>query len=256
MIGNKITSVVHIHIPRTAGSSLQAHLTRVLRNAGVTFTSEHCFWGDYPPAPDRLFFVVLRDPIDRVLSLYNYIRATPEHSKHALCMSRPLWRVLLTNQDSQFANAHARHLIGRRAAGVVIGKQDIKAAADVLRRPDVIWTTSDAIDSGLAELSRRVGVAIPPMAEYRNRSIAEEASRFTRAVAKATNLWDCEFYRIAKLRGLRRRAGMLASFPMRYTHWLSIWLTHFHPLRPRPAKKRGGLIRIVDGVVYSGDART
>lgn len=99
--------LVHFHLAKTAGKSLLAAMRDHLGDAAVSFnpSQQEAFrtrirgekWkvisghlsGAHGPIRNRLrrryeFFTVLRDPIDRFYSAYNYIRKTPMSGLHDL----------------------------------------------------------------------------------------------------------------------------------------------------------------------------
>ena len=59
-----------IHIPKTGG-------TAVVRALGMEHTGHHCGWWDYPAeTKDYLTFAIVRDPLARFVSQYNYAMST------------------------------------------------------------------------------------------------------------------------------------------------------------------------------------
>lgn len=196
----RVTSLVHIHIPRAAGSSLHAHLYGPMHSAGIDLISEHCFWGDYPPAEGRLFFVVLRHPIDRILSLASYILATPQHAKRAHLEAVGLEAYLRdkSSRTDQMTNGQVRMLAGRDTIGSEVGLKDYMAAAAVLRRPDVVVAFADDLPAGIAVLSERLGVDILDEAPRRNAAEPREWSGEARWLISVTNRWDGDLYRYAQ----------------------------------------------------------
>ena len=67
--------------------------------------------------------MVLRDPVERVLSLASYIMANPHHGKHAELLEQDLALYLARRniRYTQFANAQVRHLAGRNCVLQNIG---------------------------------------------------------------------------------------------------------------------------------------
>lgn len=90
--GDELPRVCFVHVPKTAGSSLTAFFSEAyngLRLPALTtldyelytqaqlkayrFYSGHCYWRDYSRLPsDTRMFTVLRQPVARVVSLYQY----------------------------------------------------------------------------------------------------------------------------------------------------------------------------------------
>jgi len=93
-----------MHVPRSSGSSLHAWFVAALGTAGVAQASSpdevaavtsggaapavvsgHYLHGVHArlTGRDHRYVVLLRDPVERVLSLFRYIRGLPGHSRHA-----------------------------------------------------------------------------------------------------------------------------------------------------------------------------
>ena len=131
MVG--MTTVLHLHIPRTGGTSVSRALRSALRDrrtvltasgqdlrealkdgAEIGLVSGHFRWGMHNGLPtDYVYFVVLRDPVERVKSLYDYIRSQPTHRLHALYATTTL-EGLLARPDLRLAlsNGQVRQIAG------------------------------------------------------------------------------------------------------------------------------------------------
>ena len=93
--------IVYLHIPKTAGKSQQLLFTDIYGEQKVfwhpgdgsaeldtaSVIGGHRHLDSYEPLPNALFVSVVRDPLDRVLSHFNWI-ANPEYGKNALWQSR------------------------------------------------------------------------------------------------------------------------------------------------------------------------
>lgn len=183
-----VREVVHIHIPRTAGSSLETHLDIPLKNAGVSLKSGHFIWGDYPPEPCRMFFTVLREPVARVASVIQYIAGNPAHRLHAEYHANgPLACMPI---KGALANFQVKSLVGRHTLNRQIVASDAVRAVETLSRPDVIACTPATINDGLRRLSAAIGVEIGDLAEHRNQSSATVHSIDVLRRARELNRWD------------------------------------------------------------------
>lgn len=183
-----VREVVHIHIPRTAGSSLQAHLGAALKQSPAQFRSGHFLWGDHPPELGRVFFIVLREPVARVASCVQYIADNPSHRHHDGCVKNgPL---SLLSSRGQMANFQVKALVGRSALERPILAADAIRAVETLSRPDVIACTPATINDGLRRLSAAVGIEIGDLAEHRNQSSATVHSIDVLRRARELNRWD------------------------------------------------------------------
>lgn len=161
-----VREVVHIHIPRTAGSSLEAHIRKPLKRAGVALTAGHFMWGDYPPESGRLFLITLREPIARAASVVRYIRASPDHPSHERLMSEGLDSILFPT--SAMGDFQVRSLVGREALHRMARFHDVRAAINVTDRGDVIVCTPETMADDLARLAARTGANIDPLAPHIN----------------------------------------------------------------------------------------
>ena len=129
-----------IHIPKAAGSSINAVLRRFFLGNNMKLASifdymhfaddfrwVHVISAHLPffvfeaERPKRKLFTVLRDPTARVISNYNYILATPAHSAHhyvknkglslAQCFDHPALKVEVTNFQTKMLGWSARQPI-------------------------------------------------------------------------------------------------------------------------------------------------
>ncbi|MDX2101961.1 MAG: sulfotransferase family 2 domain-containing protein [Alphaproteobacteria bacterium] len=97
---NQDRPLVLLHVPHTGGTSLIYVMTDQVRRADYHF----CHWDEFvanplPPGvhvlqghydycmiqtimPDARVFLVVRDPIDRLISAYNYLQRTTDHPLH------------------------------------------------------------------------------------------------------------------------------------------------------------------------------
>ncbi|PEQ14428.1 hypothetical protein B2G71_02210 [Novosphingobium sp. PC22D] len=104
--------LIHIHVPKCSGSSVNALVSRkfgtravsfdhpdikkILQEKDNRFRDENfdCFFGHTTANLDDLFdrpvikFSIMRDPIDRICSFFNYIHMTPAHPLHSALRER------------------------------------------------------------------------------------------------------------------------------------------------------------------------
>ncbi len=131
--------VIFTHVPKSAGSTIKTVLYRQYREkmfqfyAGVYGTSEELLHAVVQKSETDLramqaisghvpyglhnriqgqwqYFIVLRDPVKRVLSAYFYARSVPKHPKYGDAMR--LSAVEYLAQNPAFATLHIRYLLG------------------------------------------------------------------------------------------------------------------------------------------------
>lgn len=187
----QVRDVVHIHIPRTAGSSLHAHLAGALSRSGITLQTGHFFWGDHPPEEGRVFFTVLREPVARVVSALQYIAGNKAHQDHQEYHANgAAW---FLNASVTMSNFQTKALAGRHTLQKPVTALDLDQALATISRPDVV-ACSD-LDEGLARLAALTGAEIGPLSEHRNTSerIAyspEILARIAETNQLDAKLWD------------------------------------------------------------------
>lgn len=168
---------LHIHIPRCAGFSLHAELfccfppqhvlenhaaslpdlSSVARSRPTLVTGHFPFMKTPHDGRDYLYLVPLRDPVERALSLFQYIRQTPSHRLHRRSVGEHyslLDAIEDTTSSLQFRDGQIRNLLGHDAFGFEeVDESGFRQAADILARPDVLVGLTDNY-AGLVERVR------------------------------------------------------------------------------------------------------
>ena len=141
---SKNTKYIFLHIPKTAGRTLESILNRNFpQSSQFDLNSWSSVWnraeqlkslpdsdkektslirGHYPfglhlhlPG-DVKYFSFLRSPVDRVISLYEYIRRNPKHHLHSLVSEKgfTIRDFLHLEQTDEFRNSQTRMIAGQR----------------------------------------------------------------------------------------------------------------------------------------------
>jgi hypothetical protein len=216
-----VTTLIHLHIPRTGGITVSRLLRTAYRGrvivdyrdledfrkqtamcSDIALVVGHSFWGLHEFLPGATYFVVLRDPVARVLSLYDFIRTQRAHRRYAEFNSRKLEEILSVPgiERKLLANGQVRQLIGPQAEGAAMGEAELERAWSNLCLSDVVIAFTDQLANGLAQLSERVGIPIGMPTKTRNASPRSNVSDEGRRRIELLNQWDRELYSRARER--------------------------------------------------------
>ena len=183
---------VFLHVPKTAGSSLRTVLSRQYGARHVLYFDLGA--GDRRPMPDIaaslrqgmagrdirlitghqflglhealrepcLYFTLLRDPVERVLSEYFYAFTYPHHAHRDAILSGQLGPIdFLTGPQHRRGDAQAQLLAGRT------GRPLLEAALANLADTIAVAGVAEEFDRSLLLIARRLGWA-PPLYVARN----------------------------------------------------------------------------------------
>jgi hypothetical protein len=201
-------SSIHAHIAAAvgrehwiSGNTHESIRAQAEETTDVKFVTGHFFWGAHEYFDDSIYFVVLRNPIDRVGSLYDYIRNNPAHQHNALYQQKSLWEILHLPDAKrmQISNGQVRQLIGASSAGKKVYIWHFIKALRNITRPNVVVTFLDQIQAGLTELADKAGLDIPTDLAVtntisRNPIAKEDARRIFQL-----NRWDTMLFYLARL---------------------------------------------------------
>ncbi|NMC49415.1 MAG: sulfotransferase domain-containing protein [Desulfovibrio sp.] len=178
-------TLLHLHIPRTGGSSVRAFLGSLFppqavrsqdfhsskesleelrANArAIRLVSGHFHYGLHECFEDSLYVVVLRQPVARVVSLYNYIRQTPGHRLHGFFNEPGM--TLKTFYDRhlelspQFQDGHVRQLLrlDQNPHYRPLDQEDLEAALAHLTSPKTLVVPLERLDLLPRLLERHFG---------------------------------------------------------------------------------------------------
>lgn len=183
-IDRKQTTVVHLHIPKSAGTSLNIQLmahypeeARIDARAGsphqqisalppaerakIGLVAGHCVHGLHRILPRKvLYLAVLRRPGPRLLSFYRFIQRMPAHPQHQLVLSKApdfgrFLELSQTHSELQFEmdNGQVRRIAGAQP-GLDIA-QLYEVACRHLTAPDMIHGVVEHLDPFLQRLLDR-----------------------------------------------------------------------------------------------------
>jgi len=167
-----IRQLVFVHIPKTAGLSLHSalesiygkastlrvgngddlqHLRQLPDNQAINkaFLSGHFFYNDIKNRcqPDALLISILRDPVKRILSNYNYITNWNKH---------PLYEQTVRQSFSEHVYANQKFFRGL-CCRQLSGATQADAAIRIVRSRYALVGITEELDPFVAALSRIIG---------------------------------------------------------------------------------------------------
>jgi hypothetical protein len=219
-------TVIFLHIPKTAGTTLYRIIERQYKpgdvyaiggtaqsfdtfknlpeadKAAVRLLKGHIDFGVHALLPQpATYFTILRDPVERIVSYYHFVRRTPEHYCHELVTSKGLsLAAFLDSKADVMANNGQTRMIAGQLYGYPFGECPdhlLETAKQNLRRHFAVVGLTERFDETLLCLKRSFGWRnlfyarenVAPARQRPNR--VDEA---TRAAIVAANRLDMELY--------------------------------------------------------------
>jgi hypothetical protein len=225
-------TVIFVHIPKTAGTTLNGIIDWHYRKKDIyTFGIDgsiddfknlsesrrsrirllrgHVGFGihEYLPGPSS-YFTILREPIDRVISYYWYVRRTPESFWYNLITSNnmSLQDLVESKQDTMLHNGQTRFLCGMKSAHEMgfsqCAERELEIAKKNLRDNFAVVGLAERFDETLILLKRAFGwrmLLYIPLNVSVERSPCEELPKATRDTIVEANLLDIQLYQYAAI---------------------------------------------------------
>jgi hypothetical protein len=223
-------TIIFLHIPKTAGTTLHRIIERHYpRDRIYTFWQDgspedfenlsharrsefymlrgHVGFGVHEllPGPST-YFTVLREPIDRVVSYYYFVRRTSQHYCHELVTSNnmSLKEFVNSRRDFMVDNGQTRMLSGL-GQGHELGfgkctKEHLEKAKRNLQEKFSVVGLTEAFDETLLLLKSEFGwrkIFYARQNVSTDRPIKDELSQSTLNAIAQNNLLDFELYRFA-----------------------------------------------------------
>lgn len=235
-----LASLVFVHIPKTAGGTItriiaqnypqatiyriegdnRASIQRLLALPDERRQRLRCVVGHAPVGLERYLrqpaasFTLLRDPVERVISLYHYILRRPTHYLHKEVTSRrlSLEAFALSSLTPELDNCQTRHLSGDPAVDCVFGAGPIddatyRAALANVEAGLAAVGVQERFAESLFVFARRFGwTALATVSKNRAPAARGETPAAVREAIAARNAYDCALYQAAN----RRLDGDLA----------------------------------------------
>lgn len=215
--------IVFAHVPKTAGATLRKLLIAVYgeqavywvlpgqserslkelanmpmsRRRELKVVTGHLPFGliDHllPKPPD--YITLLRDPVSRIRSLYQYIASDPGHQHHALVRSCSISEFVSANLSDLY-NHQTRLMAGDGHLRRSINEADLAVAEHNLARFALVGV-QERFDDFVQALSRRYGWRTIPQVE--NSNVAQDASvavpKEARQIIERNNAFDLRLHR-------------------------------------------------------------
>lgn len=216
------TCIVFLHVPKAAGQTLNAILARqyaqsatvivenpsdvetsyarVAQQRPVALVRGHVPYGIHERLGiDALYITMLREPVARVISMYEYIKRTPEHRLHDILRTEQMTLSRFVTSDinrEEVVNGQTRLLSGMLDRDP--DEQTLAAALTNLERIAAVGL-SERFDESALLMKRRFGWKLPL---YIRKNAApspslDGVSRRDRAIIERRNELDIELYRAA-----------------------------------------------------------
>ena len=242
-----LTPLVFVHIPKAAGTSLKALITKIYQGRPIVLFSPgdglldqfkalppqrraqcavlggHAPFGlqsvfDETPASPAVI-TVLREPVARVVSLYRYIFREPAHPKHAMFSAdRPtIQDVYAESTFAPFDNHQTRFLAGKFAHAKPFGSltpEDLAAAKTNLELGCRAFGIQSRMAESLTLFQRDLNWPKAKLPAFNTSPKISEAPAITDADRKAiaaNNSLDLDLYAFASDLFERRLAGEQAK---------------------------------------------
>jgi SAM-dependent methyltransferase len=276
MSGDPVRTAIFLHIPKTGGKTLDEVFARhyapestysiyePLRTAlpklaalpaetlgRIRLLRGHFPFGLHPYLPQPAdYFTMLRDPIDRVVSFYYFVRQTPDHYLHTLVADSALGLAdaVRAGWTTELDNGQTRLLAGLQDDQIPVGQcrpEHLAQAQDNIEQYFVVCGLTERFDDSLILFKRALGwnrlSYSPGLNATANRPRLADLDRSTRRLIEETQALDVALYPWAAARFRRQARGLLFHLE-RSLHAVRLFGARLAPghvehiRQPRPAR--------------------
>jgi hypothetical protein len=209
--------VIFLHIPKTGGSTMrgvldreygQSHILRVspdtpteaLHKAGIHCIYGHCRYGLHQHVRQKTTYITfLRDPLDRILSMFYYIRSRPQNKMHDTVKQMSLREFVTTTEPRiqvPLHNHQTRMISGKK-------QPDLKTAIDHIKKDFAVVGVTDMYPESVFMMRKALGW---DDASYKKANVTRKRRKKTdippkvKQIVREHNQLDYELYAFAKER--------------------------------------------------------
>jgi hypothetical protein len=217
--GGKPNLLIHLHMPKTGGTTLKkiikknyppsitfdvydrANLDNILND--LSTKKVKCIQGHMPFGVHEYFsqsstyITLLRDPVDRVISEYYFIRSIPSHSLHETVSKMALKEF---QEEERNKNAQTRYILGS-GIGKTLTADDLAEAKQNLQDYFSIVGITEMFNESVFLMGREFGwkhVNYRKKNVTKNRPSKAELSENLIEKMKENNELDIELYKFGK----------------------------------------------------------
>jgi hypothetical protein len=214
--------LIFLHIPKTAGATLQGVLHReyqgspmldlstpesereleamsTAERSSIRLVTGHFYFGVHSLFPqESAYLTILRDPLERVVSHYYYARSHPEHDLHDRIVEEELslHDYVTGDLSNELENGQVKQLSQRAAAGAECNRDCLEEAKTNLKEHFPVVGITEQFDLSLILFQRQFGWTTP---RYVSRNVGDPSEREplderTKAVILERNRLDQQLY--------------------------------------------------------------
>ena len=263
-------AVIFLHIPKTAGSTLNTIVERQYKSVEIysidskrviqsmeefkqlpaqplekiKLLKGHMYFGlhEYLPTPST-YITILREPIDRIISTYYYIKRQKNHKHYELAnQAKDLKDFIFKYRGKQLNNGQTRLLAGMNSLEVEFGNcsnEMLEVAKNNLRKYFAVVGTTARFNEALILLKQKLGWHLPLYASKNvtnKRPKKEQISQDTLDAIVELNQLDIELYRYAEVILQELIEQQPSNLPRDWSYYLSLVYTYSVRMIPMALK--------------------
>ncbi len=149
---------MHVNAPDL---NRQTEILQLKKNPPRLISGHHPIHGmlyQLLPNSPIFHFTMLREPVDRVLSYFNYIKGKDDHPLHQFTHNKTLTEFLQTNSSPELSNGQAKRFSGNLHNGVPEQAEMFELARNTLDQCFSLVLTTCLFDEGLLLLKNRLAL--------------------------------------------------------------------------------------------------